>query len=453
MSDPNFLLISVDSLRADFCSFLNDSEGTMDFLDDFAAESTVFEQAISPSVWTLPVHTSIFTGLYPREHQVNDEQAILGDHPTFAELLKREGYETRSFTHNGWFQSGGMTRGFTHDHTRMPGMVGYGVSNVKSGLRDGSRPELIKGIKQISEAPLVKGRKAFFRHRFKGARTVTNCFKRLANRSSPFCYMVHLNDVHHVYRPHINYIRHFSDAGLRELHTNVRYQEELKRNRHGIRTGRFEIDQAHIPLMKDLYRASILQADALIERLISRLKELAEYENTVVILFGDHGDLIGEEGMFGHSFSLADELIRVPLLIHDPTGYLDAGRRTDVIQLNDLYPTVLEMAGVAPPETNSISLSTASREAAFVHLLESTDGLEYPQEEYPPFEQYGVWTSPDSKLTYTSDRDETMESRGNEDELKAMLDTHLQQLQHVSTSGESDLDPATRSQLENMGYL
>jgi len=46
-----------------------------------------------------------------------------------------------------------------------------------------------------------------------------------------------------------------------------------------------------------------------------------------------------------------------------------------------------------------------------------------------------------------------MESRGNEDELKAMLDTHLQQLQHVSTSGESDLDPATRSQLENMGYL
>jgi len=46
MSDPNFLLISVDSLRADFCSFLNDSEGTMDFLDDFAAESTVFEQAI-----------------------------------------------------------------------------------------------------------------------------------------------------------------------------------------------------------------------------------------------------------------------------------------------------------------------------------------------------------------------------------------------------------------------
>ncbi|WP_154551520.1 hypothetical protein [Halorhabdus sp. CBA1104] len=44
MPDPNFLLISVDSLRYDFCSFLNESEDTLDFLD-FAEESTVFERA------------------------------------------------------------------------------------------------------------------------------------------------------------------------------------------------------------------------------------------------------------------------------------------------------------------------------------------------------------------------------------------------------------------------
>jgi len=179
MSSPNFLLLSIDSLRRDFCSFLDDSEHTMDFLERFAADSTVFERAISPSVWTLPVHTSIFTGLYPMEHTVNDEHTVLGDHPTFAELLRTEGYETRSFTHNGWFQSGEITRGFDHEHTRMPGMVGYGITNLRNGVTERDRDGFVKGAKQILEAPLVKGRKALFRHRLKGTRTVKNCFDRL----------------------------------------------------------------------------------------------------------------------------------------------------------------------------------------------------------------------------------------------------------------------------------
>lgn len=451
MTKPNFLLISVDSLRQDFCSFLNDSENTMDFLDEFAAQSTVFERAISPSVWTFPVHTSIFTGLYPREHQLNSAQSVLGDHPTFAELLREEGYETRSFTHNGWFESGGMTRGFDHDHTRMPGMINNGMSNLRHGIDERDRREFIKGTKQLLEAPLVKGRKAFFRHQYKGARTVTNCFKRLKNRSSPFCYLVHLNDVHHVYRPHINYIRQFSDASLRQLHENIRYQEKLKSNRHGIYTGNFKLDHDRLSLTKDLYRASILQVDALIERLIDRLKTIGEYENTVIVLFGDHGDLLGEYDLFGHSFSVADELIRVPLLIHDPTGRLEAGRRSDVVQLNDLYPTVLQLGGIEPPKTNSVSLLDDSREAAYVHLLESKDHLQFPEDEYPPFEQYAIWQSPSSKYVYTP---ETMTADDADDSvLFSALRNHLDQLNPVPLAGERRLDDDIRANLEDMGYL
>ena len=453
MSDPNFLLISVDSLRRDFCGFLNESEDTMDFLNDFAEESTIFERAISPSIWTLPVHTSIFTGLYPAEHQVNDENTILGNHPTFAELLSEAGYETRSFTHNGWFKSGGMTRGFKHDHTRMPGMIGYGISNIRKGIDDCHRSQFAKGTKQVLEAPLVKGRKAFFRHRFKGRRTVKNCFERLKKRESPFCYMVHLNDVHHVYRPHIKYYRQFGDRGIRELHDNVRYQETLKKNRHEIYTGRYELNQDRLSLTKDLYRASILQADALIERLIDRLKLLDEYENTVIILFGDHGDLIGENGMFGHSYSLTDELIRVPLLVHDPTNQLDQGRRRDVVQLNDLYPTILEMAGLDVPGTNSVSLMEESRESAFVHLLESTNNLKYPASEYPPFEQYAIWRSPSSKLIYAPKKNSQKFVDDSSSEISEDLDEHLEELVRIPYEGESELSSSTKTQLKNMGYL
>jgi len=60
---------------------------------------------------------------------------------------------------------------------------------------------------------------------------------------------------------------------------------------------------------------------------------------------------LGEYGLFGHSFSVADELIRVPLLIRDPTGQLKSGRRSDIVLLNDLYPTILDLVGVKPPQT------------------------------------------------------------------------------------------------------
>ncbi|QGN06525.1 hypothetical protein Hrd1104_03895 [Halorhabdus sp. CBA1104] len=265
--------------------------------------------------------------------------------------------------------------------------------------------------------------------------------------------MVHLNDVHHVYRPHIKYYREFGDRGVRELHENVRYQETLKDKRHEVYTGRYEIDQNRLDLTKDLYRASILHADALIERLIARLKSLGEYENTVIVLFGDHGDLIGEDGMFGHSYSLADELIRVPLLVHDPTGQLETGRRRDVVQLNYLYPTILEMAGLDVPETNSISLLEQSRESAFVHLLESTDNLEFPESDYPPFEQYAIWKSPSSKLVYAPEKASWEFAGDSGTGLAKELDKHLERLMKIPSKDESELSSSTRTQLENMGYL
>jgi arylsulfatase A-like enzyme len=173
----------------------------------------------------------------------------------------------------------------------------------------------------------------------------------------------------------------------------------------------------------------------------------------VIVLFGDHGDLIGENEMFGHSYSLADELIRVPLLVHDPTGQLEERRRRDVVQLNDLYPTILEMAGLDAPETNSISLLDESHESAFVHFLKLTDSLELPESEYHPFEQYAIWRSPSSKLVYAPEEDSRELDGNRESGLAKELDEHLKRLLKMPSKGESELASSTRSQLENVGYL
>jgi len=112
VSKPNVVCVSVDSLRADFCSFDDGDARTTPFLRSVTPEATVFESAISPSIWTLPVHTSVFTGLYPPEHGVTSEGRVLGDHPTFAELLAEEGYSTAAFFQNSWLRLSGTLRGF-----------------------------------------------------------------------------------------------------------------------------------------------------------------------------------------------------------------------------------------------------------------------------------------------------------------------------------------------------
>ncbi|WP_157690934.1 sulfatase [Haloplanus rallus] len=458
MSAPNILLISIDSLRSDFCSFLNDSERTMDFLDDLAGESTVFERAISPSTWTLPVHASVFTGLYPFEHGLNDGETILGDHPTLAEILVERGYTARSFTHNDWFRTSGMARGFDHEHTRMPGMVQHGFDNLRDGVRDRDSSSITKGTKQLLEAVPVKARKAFFRHRLKGARTVTKAIRRLKSDDAPFCHMVHLNDVHHAYRPHIDYYRKFGEEGLINLHKNVLYQQELKRKRDGIETGNYDIDEDRLELMIDLYRGSILQVDAQIERLVDSLIETGEYENTVIVVFGDHGDLLGERGRFGHGSPICDELVRVPLLIRDPTGQLEASRRSDPAQLNDLYPTLLKLIGESPPPTHSLPLQSDSRDAAFVHyrsgkLNQSSDALDFPESEFPPFKQAAIWKAPDSKLVYYPDEDRYRHDEEMNTDLLPELRAHLENLDPVPARGEKELSANVRSNLKQMGYL
>ena len=115
---PNLLLISIDSLRADVVSGIGSTDDTTPFLGQIIEESTVFTSAFSQGVWTVPSHTSIFTGTYPAEHGLYAEDAIangevaLGKHPTIAQRLSDNGYMTHAFHRPTWLGYDGILRGF-----------------------------------------------------------------------------------------------------------------------------------------------------------------------------------------------------------------------------------------------------------------------------------------------------------------------------------------------------
>ena len=96
------------------------------------------------------------------------------------------------------------------------------------------------------------------------------------------------------------------------------------------------------------YDNGILQADAEIKRLFEVLEQKQYLQNSLVIILSDHGESLGERGVYGHSFQLYQENIRIPLLIYDPspTNYASLKFGTQL----DIAPTILDRLKLPVPE-------------------------------------------------------------------------------------------------------
>ncbi|GAB3687908.1 hypothetical protein GCM10028857_21500 [Salinarchaeum chitinilyticum] len=110
-----------------------------------------------------------------------------------------------------------------------------------------------------------------------------------------------------------------------------------------------QITESDREQLLDLYRAELHYTDAEIGRVLDRLAEANELEDTIVVVTGDHGEAFGEHGRYGHHPYLYDELLRVPLILNGPG--LGAGTVVDdQVSLIDIGPTLYDLTGVETPE-------------------------------------------------------------------------------------------------------
>ncbi len=97
------------------------------------------------------------------------------------------------------------------------------------------------------------------------------------------------------------------------------------------------------------YAACVSYADAQVARIMAHLEKLGLAENTIVVLWGDHGWHLGEHAVWG-KHTLFEESLRSPLVIRAP-GMKQVGKATEtIVETIDLYPTLCELAGVPIPE-------------------------------------------------------------------------------------------------------
>lgn len=331
---PNIVLITPDTLRGDHLSCYGYDKISTRFVDSLAEEGVLFENAISTSPWTLPSFASLFTSLYPTVHGAGREVSfavhtgIREGVVRLAEVLKEVGYHTRALSQS-WFL--GEDFGFRH------GFDYY--NNMWRGLEDIRAREISKRKKAFLWSYLVDPGKKISKSIAQA--TTDEIIDWLeVNDQYPFFLWVHYLDPHFPYKRVKNY----------NLDTN--YKGKLTDDLVGnmdffqLRTGAYRLNQDDKKYFEVLYDEEILYIDESIGRILDKLKQINQTDNTLFVFTSDHGEEFWEHGRFGHGIGMHQEVINVPLIMKLP-GILPSGARINQhVSLVDVMPTILDILGV-----------------------------------------------------------------------------------------------------------
>lgn len=335
----NVVLLTVDSLRAD--AFGDDSiHGTTPTprLDELAAESAVFSQAVANGPNTPSSFPSLLTSTYPLlygGYRYLDEQR-----PFVAKTLAAEGFRTVGYHSNPFL-------GASHNYH-------VGFENFDDAA-EGS--DSVAGLKDAVESRLDPDSRlySFLRRIWHVVSQQTDTAAYASAESvvddaldwidgwdgeAPFFTWLHFMDVHYPFMP--------PDRDLRDLGV-----EPLSSRRVADLNGRMQEDPASLSEddvadLRDLYYGELRFTDRQIGRLLDRLEELGLREETAVVFTADHGEAFGEHDRFGHHPYLYDELLRVPLVVSAPE--LGDATVDSQVSLIDVGPTIYDLVDVPTPE-------------------------------------------------------------------------------------------------------
>lgn len=300
----NVLMVVVDTLRADRLGCYGAERDTSPNIDALAARGTRFARTQSVAPWTMPSIATLFTGLYPSAHGVVDPtRSLPPEAETLAETFAAAGYSTGGVvSHSIIGTVTGYDQGFEYfDETNARGHEWVSTASVTD----------------LAEEMLVE----------------------FAERDQPFFLFVHYFDPHYEYVPHDEF--DFASGGSGRL--------DGSQSIGALRRMMADFTPAELQYLRDVYDEEIAHTDAGIGRLVAALENAGATDDTVVLLTADHGEEFLEHGWLGHTRSLYQPVLDVPLVVvapgSGPSGHVVDGPVSTVA----VAPTVLELVGVAGP--------------------------------------------------------------------------------------------------------
>jgi len=368
MSAPrSILLITVDCFRADHAGFLGYDRPTTPFLDSLAGESLVFSNAIvagSPTYFSFP---AIMASRYPLALG-RDVIGLAPGESTLASGLSQNGYATAAFLAGNPYLSHrfGYDSGFETFKEFLDHKTDKKFSRPDSGRKSRTASVWNRRLTRFSHALGPVGTlydELYFQYcqrigsspspsldellRFPLADVIVDHAQEwlTAISGQPFFMWLHFMDPHSPYYPRQEALKLMGQApidGSRARYLNSYW------NRGDLGTTRL---RRHREDVISLYDAGIRWVDAQVARLAKVLQALGAWENCVVAVTADHGEeFLDHGGRYHPPSSVAEELIRVPLLLRAP-GLIAPAVETAPFSLLHLAPTLLDLVGVPMPDS------------------------------------------------------------------------------------------------------
>jgi len=335
---PPIVFVSIDTFAARHLSLYGYVRRTSPALEELQRDAVVFERCLANAPWTLPSYLSVMSGLYPRAHDVSpphqaatrpdlfDTLYLAPNRWTLAEALRARGYRTGGFVDTYWLSPlYGVRQGFDH-------------YDGQAAMAEMSDPHA--GIELI-----VK-------------RLVPPWLDGAGPELPPFLF-VHALDAHGPYLPETPFLDTFL-SGLGPERTPVP-ADSLNQTYRAVphwMALTLQPDETR-PMPSTMpneelvarYDEALLKVDSFLGQLFAELKARGLYDQAVIVVTGDHGEAFGP-GVWGHGI-MREAVLHVPLVVKLPANARGGTRVTRPVSLVDLYPTLLELAGV-PPEPSRL---------------------------------------------------------------------------------------------------
>ena len=328
----NILLFVIDTLRADHLSCYGYFRNTSPKIDQLANDGVLFEDHFASGVPTGPGFTSIITGMYPINHefyitpwnipnsyQLDDNILVL------AEILWESGYVTAAFDN---------------------------LVNFRSRMK-----QFIRGYEYYINVT----RSANYLHHHIWADLVNR--KLLPwieeHKNEQFFLFVHYWDPHTPYNQPESYQEIFkhkkgdlSDLEVRKAKAGYEYvpgwgkTDQIAEGKEAKWGMTIPGEKCAKELSIDMYDGEIAYVDDRLGQVIEKMKEEDLYDDTLIIVTSDHGENLGQHGMWGHG-GVYDPVIYVPLIMVYPDGLPKRKRVKGFAQQVDIPTTIFEMADVS----------------------------------------------------------------------------------------------------------
>lgn len=294
---PNIIVINIESLRYDRLPCNGYSRNTTFYLCQFADKSTQYKNAYTGGEWTPLGITGTETGLYPFEIKMN--WGSMGTIPesihTSAEYLEEDGYE----------------------------IYGNIPQKLIPGIEQGFNRTINESTREVGDGKFLQI---------------------LESNEESVYIRYHYLPTHSPYT-----------APMRKQMIENNYTPEFVNNKSVVR----KIDDSRTfnrsenpNLTRNLYDESIRVADRnFIRQVLSQIRNSGEYNQTMIIITSDHGEMLGEEEEWGHGNKMHyEEVLHVPLIVKYP-GQKEGREKQEVVSTVDILPTILEEAGIDYNET------------------------------------------------------------------------------------------------------